>query len=75
MAKYLVKLSQNLDLYSKYCDWRGEFNLKPGYSWCKLCDMLNDPVAERKSYPVIDVKWFFDEKPCENFHWTNNTIN
>jgi hypothetical protein len=75
LAKYLVKLRQNLDLYSKYCDWRGEFNLKRGYSWCKLCDMLNDPVAERKSYPVIDVKWFFDEKPCENFHWTNNTIN
>ncbi|XP_046448041.1 alpha-(1,3)-fucosyltransferase C-like isoform X1 [Daphnia pulex] len=74
LAEYLVKLSENLDLYSKYFDWRGEFNLKRGSGWCKLCEMLNDSVAERKSYPVIE-EWFFDRKPCENFHWTNNTIN
>lgn len=72
LAEYLIKLSQNLDLYSRYFHWRGEFNLKRDSGWCNLCKMLNNPHAERKSYPVIE-KWFLDKYPCENYRWTNAT--
>ncbi|KAI9551468.1 hypothetical protein GHT06_021801 [Daphnia sinensis] len=74
LAEYLVKLSHDLDLYSRYFDWRGEFDLKRHSGWCNLCKMLNDPHAEAKSYPVIET-WFFDKYPCENYRWTNTTIN
>lgn len=74
LAEYLVELSQNLDLYSRYFDWRGEFDLKRDSGWCNLCKMLNDPRADPKSYPVIET-WFFDKYPCENYRWTNTTIN
>ena len=74
LAEYLLKLSRNLELYSQYFNWRGEFNLKRNSGWCHLCEMLNDPTARKKSYPIIE-EWFFDKYPCENYHWTKNTIN
>jgi hypothetical protein len=74
LADYLLELSQNPEQYSKYFDWRREFNLKRDSGWCKLCEMLNEPIVERKSYPLIE-EWFFDKYPCENYHWTPNTIN
>ena len=74
LAEYLLTLSRNLELYSQYFNWRGEFNLKRGSGWCNFCEMLNDPSARQKSYPIIE-EWFFNKYPCENYHWTNLTLN
>jgi hypothetical protein len=70
LAQYLLQLSQNLDLYSRYFDWRGEFNMRRSSTepWCNLCKMLNDPNQETKSYADIR-KWWFDERPCEHFRF------
>lgn len=68
LAEYLFRLTQNLDLYSRYLDWRGEMNMyRPSTEpWCNLCKMMNDPNQETKSYADIK-KWWFDEHPCENY--------
>lgn len=67
LADYLLGLSQNPEQYSKYFDWREQFNLKRNSWWGKLWEMLNEPILERKSYPVIE-EWYFDRHSCENYH-------
>ena len=68
LAEFLLRLTQNLELYSRYFDWREKFNMQrqPAEPWCNLCKMLNDPNQEPKSYPNIKT-WWFDERPCEHF--------
>ena len=75
LAKYLTKLTLDRDLYSRYFDWKRDFNLETRdkqlkENACKLCEMLHDPTYPVKSYPDIE-KWWFDEKPCENFRWSS----
>ena len=75
LADYLLKLSQNRDLYARFFDWRGEFDLLSNviYSkerWCDLCKMLHDPTWPAKSYPDIE-KWWYEDRPCENYRWLN----
>jgi hypothetical protein len=67
LAKYLFKLSQNLDLTGEESLIWNEVIVGVNFAICST-------IPWRKGKAVI-VKWFFDEKPCENFHWTNNTIN
>ncbi|XP_057368633.1 4-galactosyl-N-acetylglucosaminide 3-alpha-L-fucosyltransferase 9-like [Daphnia carinata] len=73
LADYLLKLSKNLDLYSRYFDWRGKFSLRNNPGWpCRLCKILNDSNRISKSYEDIE-DWFFNKWPCENYEWTNQT--
>jgi hypothetical protein len=53
LAEYLLQLSRDLDRYSRYFDWRGEFNMDrdPAEPWCKLCEMINDPTIQPRNYP------------------------
>lgn len=70
LAEYLLQLSRDLDRYSRYFDWRGEFNMDrdPAEPWCKLCEMINDPTIQPRNYPDIQ-KWWFEERPCEHFKY------
>jgi alpha-1,3-fucosyltransferase len=73
LAEYLIHLRRNLDLYSRYFDWKGKFNLQSSSGWtCKLCQMLHADlrVTAAKSYEVIE-KWFFDKQKCENYQWSS----
>jgi hypothetical protein len=72
LAEYLIHLRRNLDLYSRYFDWKGKFNLQSSSSWtCKLCQMLHTDLSlAAKSYEVIE-KWFFDKQTCENYQWSS----
>ena len=75
LAEYLNKLTRDRDLYSRYFDWKRDFNLG---TWemnlkensCRLCEMLNDPTLPTKSYPSIE-EWWYEEIPCEKFRWSN----
>lgn len=73
LAEYLIQLSLNLDLYSRYFDWKVKFNLRRSSGWaCKLCEMLHTDlrVTAAKSYEDIG-EWFFDKNTCENYQWSN----
>ena len=75
LADYLLKLSQNRDLYARYFDWKRDYDLEPlaiqlKEQWCKLCLMLNDPTLSAKSYPDVE-KWWYEDRPCENYQWSN----
>jgi hypothetical protein len=75
LAEYLIQLSKNLDLYSRYFDWKGKFNLRKSSGWaCKLCKMLHTDlrVTAAKSYEDIG-EWFFDKNTCENYQWSNGS--
>ncbi len=67
LAEYLHLLAGNEALYSKYFDWKKEWEVvkRPHSGWCNLCAKLNDPksVTETKIYENIS-KWWFDDIPC-----------
>ena len=79
LAEYLVKLTRDRNLYSRYFDWKKNFDLGPSKriqlkkNSCKLCEMLHDPTLPTKSYPNIE-KWWYEDRPCENIRWSDATI-
>ncbi|XP_057368457.1 alpha-(1,3)-fucosyltransferase C-like [Daphnia carinata] len=65
LAEYLMLLAKNDALYNKYFDWKKDYEVirKPLNGWCDLCEKLNDPTVESKSYESV-AKWWYDETPC-----------
>lgn len=65
VAEYISLLNTNDALYNKYFDWKNEYEVvrRPLNGWCDLCEKLNDPLLESKSYDSI-VKWWYDDVPC-----------
>lgn len=65
LADYLKLLDGNHRLYSKYLEWRNDWEVirNPMDGWCDLCEKLNAPIKESKSYDNI-TKWWFDDVPC-----------
>jgi hypothetical protein len=65
LAEYLLLLANNDALYSKYFDWKKDYEVipQPTDGWCDLCEKLNDPMQERKSYENL-AKWWYDDVPC-----------
>ncbi len=75
LADYLFKLSRSPDLYSRFFDWRGEFDILPSIiyakeRWCEMCKMLHDPKSPPKTYLDIE-KWWYEDRACENYRWEN----
>ena len=76
LAEYLNKLIHDRDLYSRYFDWKRDLHLGTREmhlkeNSCRLCEMLHDPALPPKSYQNIE-KWWYEEIPCETFHWSND---
>ena len=74
LAEYLLKLTRDRDLYSRYFDWKKDFvldtrEMQLKKNSCRLCEMLHDPTLPSKSYPDIE-KWWFEDRRCENFRWS-----
>ena len=65
LADYLLLLSKNDALYSKYFEWKKDYEVinRPLNGWCDLCAKLNDPTLASKSYANV-AKWWYDESPC-----------
>jgi alpha-1,3-fucosyltransferase len=65
LAEYLWLLDKNDALYSKYFDWKKNYEVvrKPLDGWCDLCEKLNDPHEPSKSYDNL-AKWWYDDVPC-----------
>lgn len=65
LAEYLLLLDKNEALYNKHFDWKKDYEVirKPRGGWCDLCEKLNDPTQERKSYRDL-FKWWNEEVPC-----------
>jgi alpha-1,3-fucosyltransferase len=65
LAEYLYVLDTNPGLYSKYFDWKKDWEVIrfPPDGWCNLCEKLNRPEEPEKSYEDIGT-WFYDKVPC-----------
>nr|CAH0112994.1 unnamed protein product [Daphnia galeata] len=65
LAEYLYVLDTNPALYSKYFDWKKDWEVirNPTNGWCDLCEKLNDPEQPPKSYEDIG-NWYYDKVPC-----------
>jgi alpha-1,3-fucosyltransferase len=66
LSEYLLLLSSNEALYSKYFQWKKEYELNwkpPTAGWFDLCEKLNDPTEKKKSYENLS-KWWHDDVPC-----------
>ena len=65
LAEYLYVLDTNPALYSKYFDWKKDWEIirNPTNGWCDLCEKLNDPEQPPKSYEDIG-NWYYDKVPC-----------
>ena len=65
LADYLLFISKNDALYNKYFDWKKNYRVvrKPLNGWCDLCQKLNDPTMQSKSYESI-ARWWYDDVPC-----------
>ena len=65
LAEYLNLLAKNDALYSKYFEWKKNYQVirKPLNGWCDLCEKLNDPTLPSKSYASM-TKWWYDDSPC-----------
>jgi alpha-1,3-fucosyltransferase len=65
LADYLLLLSKNDALYSKYFDWKKDYEVinRPLNGWCDLCAKLNDPSSPKKSYSNVGT-WWYDLVPC-----------
>ena len=66
LADYLLLLSKNDALYSKYFDWKKDYEVinRPLNGWCDLCEKLNDPTLARKSYASVAKWWYDDDVSC-----------
>jgi alpha-1,3-fucosyltransferase len=55
LAEYLYVLDTNPGLYSKYFDWKKDWEVIrfPTDGWCDLCEKLNRPEEPAKSYEDI----------------------
>ncbi len=76
LAEYLLKLTKDKNLYSRYFDWRGHYDMETREmqlkkNSCILCQMLHDPTLPATSYDDIE-KWWFDKPSCENFRWVKS---
>ena len=62
---FLLLLSKNDALYSKYFDWKKDYEVinRPLNGWCDLCAKLNDPSSPKKSYSNVGT-WWYDLVPC-----------
>jgi hypothetical protein len=65
LAEYLLLLDKNEALYNKHFDWKKDYEVirKPLGGWCDLCEKLNDPAQQRRSYRDL-FKWWNEEVPC-----------
>ena len=75
LADYLVKLSENRRLYSKYFQWKRHFRIvhNPVDAWCSLCEKLNDPTLPPKVYANV-TQWWYMKYPCKyEWHWSLNS--
>jgi alpha-1,3-fucosyltransferase len=65
LAEYLLLLDNNEALYSKFFEWKRDYEVIPQTAdgWCDLCEKLNDPAQERKSYGNL-TKWWHEDVPC-----------
>ncbi len=63
---FLLLLSKNDALYSKYFDWKKDYEVinRPLNGWCDLWEKLNDPTLERKSYASVAKWWYDDDVSC-----------
>ena len=59
VAEYLLLLDQNDELYSRYFDWKKDYEveLNPMDGWCNLCQMAHDPQPPVKTYSDV-MKWW-----------------
>lgn len=71
LAAYLKYLDGNTTAYLSYFDWYRHPASIPdvmngsSFSWCKLCEMLNDPTAPTKYYTDIE-KWWMNAGECKD---------
>ena len=62
LADYLKELDNDCVAYNEYFKWKHKYKIvsvkesfKEGF--CKLCEVLNDPNFENKTYVDIDSWW------------------
>lgn len=69
LADYLFLLDRNPRLYSKYFDWKKDWQMSKlvisSDSWCRLCEKLNEPSQENSFKIYQDIAgWLYDKVPC-----------
>ncbi|XP_070393641.1 alpha-(1,3)-fucosyltransferase C-like [Dermacentor albipictus] len=63
LARHLKKVAEDYNLYEKYFQWKGKYNVKPlnDYTFCALCRKLHSEDFKKTSV-VSDI-----------YHWWNTT--
>lgn len=66
LADYLKEVSEDFDLYKKFFEWKGRYNVEPWvyYTFCELCTKLySSSFRQRSAYPSI-IRWWNDSSHC-----------
>jgi alpha-1,3-fucosyltransferase len=68
LSDYLLLLDHNPRLYSKYLDWKKDWEVirYPLDSWCDLCEKLNAPSLGRQHTKIYEniAHWYDSKVPC-----------
>lgn len=70
LAKFLLKLDEDDDLYNQYFRWKGSGQFINTKFWCRLCAMLHGVGADGKVTWYSDVEqWWREDGVCTKGRW------
>ncbi|CAH1785021.1 unnamed protein product [Owenia fusiformis] len=74
LAKYLIKIDKNNELFESYFDWHQQGMMINTLSWCRLCTMLHiKQYYPPRHYESIDKWWRFGGY-CEKGMFARNEL-
>ncbi|XP_074603472.1 alpha-(1,3)-fucosyltransferase C-like [Brevipalpus obovatus] len=66
LAEKLKKLIEHPEEYDKYFEWKNNYAMRMQSHPCQLCNLLNEPTEESKSWTNL-IEWWFDQASCSSW--------
>jgi alpha-1,3-fucosyltransferase len=70
LAKQLLQIASDSDVYNSYFEWKRHFELTPTHSWpCELCSVLHQPLTNQTRWSHLHRFWH-EEAKCIYPHYS-----
>lgn len=61
LAKELIRIASDPELYNSYFEWKSYFEQEPDPGWsCRLCSILHQPTTHRTRWTQLHHFWYDD---------------